>query len=234
MSVHQAEHLDAEAMGRLTGTTFCIGGTSTPGAVMIQPAAYIRGVAQGVAKTVAIFEGSAVVSIDTGPEHVIATPEGEVRTPRLIPVNNGHIESFGFFRRRLMHIFAFASMTCRLSAAEVRTLGGEGSWGLIPADPMGSTVRRIAEDRIVVRNTFTYNPDMRTSERQIERIGRDHDQSFAVRFPMLDGVSTEFRWGGHLCLSLNTVPALGEVESISMRHAAAMASAPSKERFTAS
>ena len=29
---------------------------------------------------------------------------------------------------------------------------------------------------------------------------------------MLKSVTAEYRWGGHLCLSLNTVPAFGELE----------------------
>lgn len=206
------EHLDADGMRRLTGTSFYIGGTFTPGAVMIQPAGYIRGLSRGLSEKVDIFESSPVISIETGTEHVITTSGGEVRTPHLILTNNGHVENFGYFRRRLMHIFTFASMTRRLSAAEVKVLGGEKAWGLTPADPMGSTIRRIQEDRIVVRNTFTYNPDMRTSERQIESVGRDHDRTFAARFPMLNGVTSEHRWGGHLCLSLNAAPAFGEIE----------------------
>jgi glycine/D-amino acid oxidase-like deaminating enzyme len=207
------EILDADAMRRITGSTFYVGGTFTPGAVLIQPAGYIRGLAQGLSGQVDIFENSPVLSIATGPEHVISTPAGEIRTPRLILTTNGHVESFGYFRRRLMHVFTFASMTRRLSPSELKTLGGQDSWGLIPADPMGSTVRRISEGRIVVRNTFTYNPAMKTSQSQIERIGRVHDRSFSLRFPMLPDVRAEYRWGGHLCLSLNSAPAFGEVEN---------------------
>jgi glycine/D-amino acid oxidase-like deaminating enzyme len=206
------ERLDADAMRCLTGTSFYVGGTFTPGAVMIQPAGYIRGLAQGLSRAIEIYEDSPVISIETGPEHFVTTPAGEIRTQHLILANNGHVENFGFFRRRLMHIFTFASMTRQLSASEMKALGGETSWGLTPADPMGSTVRRIAEGRIVVRSTFTYNPDMRTSERQIETIGKTHDRSFAARFPALEGVTPEYRWGGHLCVSLNAVPAFGEVE----------------------
>jgi glycine/D-amino acid oxidase-like deaminating enzyme len=205
------ERLDGPGMRRLTGTEFYVGGTFTPGAVMIQPAGFIRGLAQGLSDKIALYEDSPVVSIQTGPEHVVTTPGGELRTSRLLLTNNGHIESFGFFKRRLMHIFTFASMTRRLSPEEIKTLGGESDWGLIPADPMGSTVRRFG-DRVVVRNTFTYNPDMRTSDRQIDSIGKAHDRSFAARFPMLRGVTPEYRWGGHLCLSLNAAPAFGEVE----------------------
>ena len=77
---------------------------------------------------------------------------------------------------------------------------------------MGTSVRRIREGRIVIRNTFTYNPDMCTSKSQIDVIGRRHDKSFRARFPMLDGVGMDYRWGGHLCLSLNSVPGFGEIE----------------------
>jgi len=205
------EHVDADAMRRVTGTPFYVGGTFTPGTTMIQPAAYVRAVAAGLGDSVDIFENSPVTAIETGTERVVKTAGGEVRTPRLIMANNGQIESFGYFRHRLMHIFTFSTMTRRLSADEMAALGGEERWGLIPADPMGSTVRRY-EDRIIVRNNFTYNPDMRTSEQQIAAIGRDHDKSFAARFPMLKGVTPEHRWGGHLCLSLNAVPAFGEIE----------------------
>src|SRR5262249_8121228 len=146
-----------QGMQRLTGTDFYVGGTFTPGAVMIQPAGFIRGLADALSTKVTLFENSPVVSIETGAEHRVTTPQGEVRAPRLILTNNGHIESFGYFKHRLMHIFTFASMTRRLSAEERTSLGGDAYWGLIPAEPMGSTVRRFG-DRVVVRNTFTYNP----------------------------------------------------------------------------
>src|SRR5262245_6333675 len=68
------ESLDADAMRRITGSSFYIGGTFTPGTVMIQPAGYIRGLAQGLSGRVDIFESSPVVSIKTGPEHIVSTP----------------------------------------------------------------------------------------------------------------------------------------------------------------
>ena len=70
---------------------------------------------------------------------------------------NGHAESFGYFERRLMHVFTYASMTRALTVDEVARLGGAPIWGATPADPMGTTVRRISGvggDRIVIRNRF--------------------------------------------------------------------------------
>ncbi|KUM25044.1 hypothetical protein AU467_27900 [Mesorhizobium loti] len=205
------ERLDGPQMKTITGTDFFIGGTFTPGTVMAQPAGFVRGVAEGLSTRVQIFEKSAVTSMQTGKLHTVKTAEGEITAPRLILTVNGHLESFGFFKKRLLHVFTYASMTRPLSKSEQAALGGEPHWGLIPADPMGSTIRRIG-DRIVVRNTFTYNPDMSTSERQISQIGAAHDRSFRARFPMLGEMPMEFRWGGHLCLSLNSAPAFGEVE----------------------
>lgn len=203
--------LDAAEMKRLTGTDYYVAGTYTPGASLIQPAAFVRGLARGLAPKVDIRENSPVLRIEFRGDHVVHTPKGKVITARLILTVNGHIESFDFFSRRLMHVFTYASMTRPLTDAEARRLGGESAWGLIPADPMGSTVRRLRSNRILVRNTFTYNPTMATSARQVARIGRRHDSSFRARFPMLSDVTMQYRWGGHLCLALNAVPAFGEI-----------------------
>lgn len=204
--------LDAADMKRVTGSDHYPGGLHAPGAVLIQPAAYVRGVADGLQGRVSLFEDSPVVRIETGRRHVVHTPAGSVSTPNVILTLNGHAESLGFYRRRLMHVFTYASMTRLLSADEQARLGGEPHWGLIPADPMGSTVRRLREGRILLRNTFTWNPDMQTSPAQVARIGRRHDRSFRARFPMLKAVTMEYRWGGHLCLSLNSAPGFGEVD----------------------
>ena len=204
--------LDADDLKRITGSDYYVGGTHTPGAVIIQPAGYIRGLADALRDKVAIYENSPALRIETEPELRVRTPKGSIRAGHVILTLNGQVESLGLFRHRLMHVFTYASMTAELSESQQKALGGEPEWGLIPAAPMGSTVRRIKDGRIVVRNTFTYNPDMQTSEAQIESIGRQHDESFRARFPMLGDVAMAYRWGGHLCLSLNSVPAFGEVE----------------------
>ena len=203
--------LDRAQMAELTGSDFYAGGIHAPGAAVIQPAGYIRGLADGLRKRVAIYENSPVMKIHSGTVHTVHTPQGRVSTPRIILAVNGHAQSLGFHRRKLMHIFTFASMTRALTEAEQKKLGGRNTWGVIPADPLGTTVRRY-RDRVVIRHTFTYNPSLKTSKAQVTRIGRKHDISFRKRFPMLEDVTMEYRWGGALCLSLNSVSAFGEVE----------------------
>lgn len=209
--------LDRDQMRELTGTTFYTSGLHTPGAVMIQPAAYVRALAGALGPGVTLYEGSPALSFArTGPDWRVETPGGAVVAPRVVLAVNGHAESFGFFRRRLMHVFTYASMTRALTAEEVRRLGGRPAWAVTPADPMGTTVRRISGtggDRIVVRARFTLDPSMEVSDRRVAAVGRLHDARFRDRFPVLAGVPMEHRWAGHLCLSLNGVPAWGEIEA---------------------
>ena len=209
------EMLDGKTMREMTGGSYYSSGLFTPGAVILQPALYIRGLAKGVSRMIALYENSPVVKMERRQDNwKLMTPKGSIHADKVILATNGHVESFGFFSRRLMHVFTYASMTRRLSDGEVYALGGAPSWGVTPADPMGATVRRVSGtggNRIVVRFRFTYDPSMEVSDARLAKVSRLHEQSFLRRFAMLKDVPMEYRWAGHLCLSRNGVPAFGEV-----------------------
>ena len=211
-----SEMLDAGQMREITGTNYYRGGLFTAGTAVIQPAAFVRGVARGLSSNrVQIFENSPVTELSRNGVWTAKTPKGSVEAPKVILAVNGHLNSFGFMKSRLMHVFTYASMTRPLTSDEARSLGGREVWGLTPADPMGSTVRRIqARDgaRIVVRNRFTFDPSMEVSDRRIANVGRDHDRAFAARFPALAGIEMQYRWGGRLCLSRNNVNVVAELD----------------------
>lgn len=208
--------LDAAQMRALTGTDYYQSGLFTPGSAMIQPAMFVRGVAQGLrSNRVMIFENSPVIALERQGDWVARTPKGKVTAPRVILAVNGHLNSFGFMPGRLMHVFTYASMTRVLRPHEIARLGGAAVWGLTPADPMGTTVRRISGvggDRIVIRNRFTFDASLKVNDARIARVGADHDRAFARRFPMLDGVTMDYRWGGRLCLSRNNVQVVAQLE----------------------
>ena len=208
--------LDAQDCKALTGIDYYISGLHTPGAVMIQPAAFIRGVVSAlVSNRIQLFENSPVVELKKESDWIAVTDKGQVSAPKVILAVNGHLNSFGFAKNRLMHIFTYASMTRALSPDEIKTLGGEPNWGTTPADPMGTTVRKISDnsgDRIIIRNRATFDPSIEVPDRRIDRVAKDHDKSYARRFPMLPDVDMEYRWGGRLCISLNNVQMIGELE----------------------
>ena len=207
---------DAGEMREMTGTAYYRSGLYTPGCSVIQPAAFVRGVAAGlVSNRVQVFEQSPVVALERRENWVATTPAGSVEAPQVVLAVNGHLNSFGFMAGRLAHVFTYASMTRVLEATEEATLGGAPYWGVTSADPMGSTVRKIATPegpRLVIRNRFTFDPEMEVEEARIASVSGDHDRALAARFPQLAGIEMEFRWGGRLCLSRNNVQVVQELE----------------------
>ncbi|MHA6645453.1 NAD(P)/FAD-dependent oxidoreductase [Mesorhizobium sp. A623] len=209
--------LDAAEMREITGSTYYLGGLYTPGAVMIQPADYIRGLARGLHSKIDLFENSPVVELRRdGNNWTARSHRGSVTAPKVILGVNGHIQEFGHFLGRLMHVFTYASMTAFFSQLEfgARPAGRE-RWGLLPADPMGATVRKITtggRSRIVIRTRYTYDPSIKVSQKRVTQIAAEQRHSFNARFPDLAKLPFEFSWAGRLCLSWNHVPAFGEVE----------------------
>ena len=210
--------LNHQQMCELTGSAYYQCGLFTPGTVLLQPAAFVREIAANLSKKINVYEKTPAVSITKNNNvYTVITPKGNITTNKIILAVNGHIESFGFFKHRLIHIILYASMTRKLTSKEQQTLKGELNWNLIPADPLGTTLRRINEpefggNRIVIRNHATYNPSMQISMQQLKSITSKHNKGFIDRFPNLKSVSMEYQWAGRLCLSQNNVPAFGEVE----------------------
>lgn len=211
------ERLDAQQMRELTGSSYYLGGIRTPGAVMIQPAEYIYTLAAGLKPVADLYENAPVIGLKReGRIWAARTPRGTIRAPKVILGVNGHIEDFDEFRGRLIHIFTYASMTKALR----RGTGGYGAtgataWGLLPADSMGATVRKITmgdDERIVIRTRYTYDPSLKVSPARVARIAAAQRHSFNARFPLLKDGAFEYSWAGRLCLSLNHVPAFGEIE----------------------
>ena len=212
-----SEALDAQAMREMTGSPHYQSGLYTPGTVMLQPAGFIRGMARGLRRDgVEIYEQSPVQRITPqAGDWTCVTPKGNVTAARVILTVNGHLESFGVERGRLMQVFLFATMTPELTEEHVKVLGGVPRWGVTPSDPMGTTVRRIdtgqGGNRIITRTCAVLRPGMTARASDVTRAARVMQNKFDARFPQFKGMRMEHTWAGHLCLSLNSVSVMGEV-----------------------
>ncbi len=205
--------LDARTVADVTGSQAFTSGIYMPGTVMVQPAAYVRALADSLAPPVRLHEETLATAIERkGSGWHIRTPQGSVESPRIVLANNGHAERFGFFRGRLLHVYTFASMTEPFAPGR---LAGQRSWAATPASPMGTTLRRVDGpdgDRLLVRSRYTYHPGLDAGEGTLRRAGAVHDRKFTHRFPGLAGTRMQYRWGGAMALTWNAVPAFGEVE----------------------
>ncbi|MHA6908899.1 NAD(P)/FAD-dependent oxidoreductase [Ralstonia pseudosolanacearum] len=196
--------LDEAAIQTVTGTDFYHGALFTPGCSTVQPAALMRGLAATMPKNVSVFEQSAVKRIEPrGDTKVLSFANGKIVAKHVVLCINAYAATFGGHSNGLLPVYTFASMTRVMDAGEIDRLGGAQSWALIPADPMGTTVRRLATDRICVRNHFAFRPGVEVSESDLAHAKRLHQRSFDRRFPMLKDVELEYTWGGPLCLTAN-------------------------------
>jgi len=205
--------LDAGAAAAFTGTDFYRAAIHLPGSVNLQPAALIRGLARSLPQEVTVYERTPVRGIRRrdGAFRVQAGA-GTVLCKRLFLAANGYTPGLGFLRHRASPRWSFGSLTRTLTAAEQAALGGERHWGVLPADPGGSTVRRTRDQRILIRNTFHYTAAAAVPKEVCGAAGARHRQAFAARFPALAEVPFEHTWSGLYGASRNGQPYFGELE----------------------
>ena len=203
--------IDAQEMKSITGTEFYIRGLHTPGTILIQPAALVTGMARTMPENVTVYENSPVTEVHYGPVHRLLLRDGEITARTLVLANNGFATQFGFFDHSIIPVATWGSLSRALSEEEINTLGGTSSWGVIPADPFGSTVRRTADDRILIRNIYSYARQFHCDESWRRRAAMRQKASFVNRFPMLNRVDLEYSWGGILALSRNGQPVFGKL-----------------------
>jgi glycine/D-amino acid oxidase-like deaminating enzyme len=183
----------------------------TPGTLLLQPAALAKGLAESLPANVTLFENTVITQLEHGQRTTLRHAEGELTADQLLLTNNAFASHFGFLTGRLLPIFTYASMTRPLSEEEQGRLGGKATWGIIPADPFGSTLRRTSDQRLLVRNSFSFNADGRAHQRYLDRAQRQHRASFERRFPMLSGMAFDYTWGGSMCLSRNHLSHFGSL-----------------------
>jgi glycine/D-amino acid oxidase-like deaminating enzyme len=205
------EVIDGKQLPDHIGTSFYKQALFTPGTVLIQPSALVKGLADSLPHNVTLHENTVITEVHYGSKTRLVHRDGTLTADRLILANNAFGTHFGFLPRAFLPIFTYGSLTRPLTDAEQQRLGGKAFWGVIPADPFGTTLRRTHDNRILVRNSFSYIADGRARKKYLDRYLRRHEQSFARRFPMLPEVSFEYTWGGGLAMSRNHMGFFGEL-----------------------
>ncbi|MDB9957822.1 FAD-binding oxidoreductase [Oceanospirillaceae bacterium] len=218
--------LSKQQMQDMTGLSYYHSGVFTPGTVMMQPAAFVQGCADHLPDNVSLYENTPVTEYVWGSvsgkkgkpsqspikPHVLKTPHGQITTAQVLLCNNGFAQSFGQQKGRLVHVCTYGSMTGPMNEDQQKRLGGQKSWGLIPSHPAGATIRRTADQRLLIRSVFTCNPGLKYGQSQLKNIKAQHESSFKRRFYMLPELELEDTWGGLLCMSNNEASFFGECQ----------------------
>ncbi|MEM5340602.1 NAD(P)/FAD-dependent oxidoreductase [Paraburkholderia azotifigens] len=197
------EIIEGDSLPEHIGTAFYKRALYTPGTILVQPSALVKGLADSLPENVTLFERTPITEVEYGEKIVLGHANGRITTDKLVLANNAFGMRFGFLGRTMLPVFLYASLTRPLTKDEQAALGGKSFWGVIPADPFGSTVRRTHDNRILIRNSFSFNPDGRPKQHNLGRMAKRHRVSFERRFPKLPNVGFDYTWSGSLALSQN-------------------------------
>ena len=202
---------DSAAMKTLTGSNFYQLGLHTPGTIVMQPAKLVLGLATSLPKNVTLYEQSAVQSINFASPHELELAEAHITTENIVLANNGFAGQFGFYQKNLIPLITWGSLTRPLNQEEQEMLGGMVTWNIIPADPFGTSARRISGNRILIRNIYSYSSKLNAKESDRLWAKARHEKSLRNRFPMLKDLTFDYTWGGPLSLSQNGEPVFGDL-----------------------
>ncbi len=204
--------VDASELAGRIGTAHFHEAIYTPGCVLMNPAALVRGLADHLPGNVVLHENSPVIRIRYSNGVEAGTPSGSIRAPKLVLAANGFSDQFGFARNRFVHLVAAASLTRPLTGKEASEFGVERPWGLTPANAFGGiTMRYTSDRRLLIRQDIRVAMRQKASARRTARLGVRHKRLFDDRFPFLPEVTMAGSWVGYLCMSRNGAPMFGQV-----------------------
>lgn len=184
----------------------------TPGCVLMNPAALVRGLADSLPDNVTLYENSPVTRLESANGIVVTTPGGEVRAPKMILAANGFSDQFGYQPNGFVHLALRASLTRPLTESERAVYAVERPWGVTPANAIGGVTMRYTNDhRLLIRQDIKLNMRQNMSAHTTRGVTAHHLKILRDRFPALPDVSFENTWVGYICMSQNGAPAFGQV-----------------------
>ncbi|VVE33296.1 Gamma-glutamylputrescine oxidoreductase [Pandoraea horticolens] len=188
------------------GTDYYRYGYHSDSNVFVQPAAFVRGLADSLPDNVRLWENEPVVSLDGNGPFTVTTATTQLSAAQVIVANNGFARKLGLARDRVFTIYTYAAMTPVLSADELAKLGPAPEWGVIPANRLGTTLRKTLGGRFVVRSAYSYE-----KERPMTDIGAMLTDAYRRRYPQMASHKFEHVWGGVTALTRNGALYFGEV-----------------------
>jgi len=207
--LNQIKHkvLDRAEIADWTGSDYYRLGIHVNDTYLLQPAALIRGLAEALPENVALYENTPVLKMTRrNSDWELATDGGAIRAGQVALANNSFIRSFGYLKLRMATIYTYAAIT--EPVPDTRHLGKAPNWGLLPAHRLGTTLRRIGQDRLMVRSLYSYESEIHQEDAVSKLYNR-----FARRWPELAHVGFDSVWGGTTAFTMNGAPWWGQLES---------------------
>lgn len=198
---------DRNALQERIGTSYYQCALYTEEGYLLDPAALIRGLADTLPANIALHENTPLLSMQRRDKWYLETPLACITAPSVIMATNAAIRHFGRLRDRLVTMYTYAALSEPLNAKDALHLGSMPVWGLLPSHRLGTTVRRVGPDRLLVRSMYAHERPVTAS-----RVRETLLSCFQRRYPGLAHNGLDQVWGGTTALTMNGAPWWGQVE----------------------
>lgn len=206
--------VDADVLERRIGTRYYRSGLYLPACSLVQPAALVRGLADSLPANVRLYEETPALCLERERDGWrLECSNGSVKAHTVMLANNGFARELGIdagsLRSRLLVLYTYAALTEPLQGAALECLGRDLQWGLLPAQRLGTGLRRTADGRLLVRACYGYE-----REEDNTQVARRLRACVSRRFPRLELDRTRpfaHVWGGAAGFTHNGSPVWGEL-----------------------
>lgn len=195
--------LDRAALRARIGTDYYQAGLWTEEGYLLDPAALVRGLADSLPDNVALFENAPVLALRRDAGWRVETAAARVQAEIVVLATNAATRKFGYLRDRLVTIYTYAALSAPVPAG---ALGAMPVWGLLPSHRLGTTVRRVGPDRLLVRSMYAHERPL-----PAEQVHATLLSCFHRRYPALAGLGLDHAWGGTTALTMNGAPWWGQL-----------------------
>ncbi|MFK0095040.1 NAD(P)/FAD-dependent oxidoreductase [Pseudomonas sp. NPDC090592] len=210
----RAQFLDGQPLQQRLGTSFytraihCAGGNG-----LMQPARYVKGLADSLPEQLEVFEHSAVTGLRRRPGKgwTALTEAGEVQARQVLVCVGAFLPRVGLKRSGTFPLELSASITRPLTESHWQPLFDDQGWGVLSTLPGGCTLRLLPGRRLLIRNTVEYRRhDLDAAGLALRQ--REHLLGLQKRFPGIEAHDLEYTWSGHLSGTRSGEPYFARIE----------------------
>lgn len=201
------QRLTRDDLKERVGTNYYDMGLFTAEGYLVQPAKLVRGLADNLPANVHLHEDTPLIEMRRHGKWRLVTRDATIEADVVVMAVNAAVKGFGYLADRLVTIYTYAAISKALPPADVPQLGSMPSWGMLPSHRLGTTVRRIGRDRLMVRSLYSYERGVSQDKAERELRARFHR-----RYPDLKHVDLDYVWGGTTALTMNGAPWWGRLD----------------------